>query len=241
MPQHADNDEQQWPSNVFDAVFRSVAILHDRWRTFCDVFDHSEERIRLINRRNGRVFRTFRDVLLDAVVLDVCRLLDRQSVMKKETISLERAIVELSRPPQHPARLALEDELLLLRQLAERLISHRHQRVAHGAKAIALSKEVLPGITRSLITDVVAGIDALTVRVLETRTPGDSYKFDPFRRDDAGELFNVLREGNEALDRKRRRRREAILKQWGLKDPPGQRWDIGDWEVDAPPVSPPPA
>lgn len=240
MSQHTVSGEKQWPRNVFQAVFRSVAILHDRWRTFSEVFGQSKERIGLLNRRNGRVFRTFQDVLLDAVVLDVCRLLDRHSVMKKETISLERAIVELSRPPQDPERLALEDEFLRLRQLADNLLSHRHQRVAHDAKAVALSKEVVPGISRRLITEVVAGIDALTLRILQLRTPEEGFKFDdPFRRDDAGELFNVLREGNDALDRKRKQRRAAILKQWGLKDPPGHRWDIGDWEMDPPASSPP--
>ena len=88
---------------------------------------------------------------LDAVVLDIAKLLDPPQTNKKDNLSLAGAIELL--PPDR--RDELRVKLKALRRELASVLEHRHRRIAHNDRAVALDLEQAGGVTVGGITDAI--------------------------------------------------------------------------------------
>ena len=94
----ADNIAKMGPElgEVYSALWQETALLSIRWFEFLELFATKPSRIDLLNRAAPRFFRTVQDVLFEAVVLHVARMVDPPKSAGKENLSLQ-AVVELRR------------------------------------------------------------------------------------------------------------------------------------------------
>jgi hypothetical protein len=209
----------------FRRLFDYIVSLHVHWETYRDLFGHSDDRIKRLNRRTGFVFRVLQDALLENIQLEIAKLFDRPEMSGHETLTLSGVLRDAPLPKNEPKRHQLEADLAALKLMCAPIITHRHRRLAHNDKAIAMDQEVLPGVSRRMIGDAIAGIAKLysdiSIALSDTEV-----KFDVMRLEHTvDDLMQVLDAGNEKLDADAKARREKFTRQTGMEldeddDPP---------------------
>ena len=213
------------PPDPFRRLFDYIVWLYASWQTYSDLFGHSEERIAKLNRRTGFVFRVFQDSLLEDIQLEIAKLFDRATVMGHDTLTFPRILKDMDLPVGDPKRVELEKNSEALKVKCEPIITHRHRRLAHNDKAVAMDEEVLPGVSRSMIGDAVEGIGNLysdiSLALYERAVFFDVLKVEH----PVNELVRVLDAGNAKLDEEAAARRERYKREYSIDvhddvDPP---------------------
>src|SRR5690606_10075579 len=120
-----------------------LAEAHWRWKVWRQMFcDSGEEGYRLMNSQAPAFFGLLENVLLDDIVLWLCKLADPKEQRGRENLSLEWAITDAE--PRLGDQAAKARRLLdELRRLMQPFRTWRHRRIAHHDKKTALRAEVL--------------------------------------------------------------------------------------------------
>lgn len=208
-------------------IWDYIVWLHFQWAAARRLFAHSQERVDQMNRRTGDMFRIFRDALLDAVLLDIAKLLDPPQTNKKDNLSLAGAIELL--PPDR--RDELRVKLKALRRELASVLEHRHRRIAHNDRAVALDIEQAAGVTVGGITDAIRKVAGFLDEI-----GGGSSDYRVMESDaqkEADLLMKVIARGNGELDKEARARRDAWIRAYGDRDLPD---DFDPGEAWAPPA-----
>jgi hypothetical protein len=191
------------PNSVTDFLFNEIAWLYGDWFAFKQLFGCNEDRVNRLNRRTGAVFGRVQYVLLDHILLEIARLLDRHEVTKKRTATLDGALHELAIPKTDPRLSVLRDEFVKLKAICAPIIQQRHRRIAHLDRAVAMGDEVLPGVSRSDIGDAIAGIAAFFNRIILLEKDAEASFDRPPPETGVEMLLKVLEAGNDVLDKRR--------------------------------------
>lgn len=158
--------------DVFEALEQEVIWLHLKWQYYRQLFGTSEERIELLNSFAPLFFKVCQDALLDDVILSISRLSDPMKTgergSKKESLSLLR-LVNMIAPNDYPdLRPVVQSLWGKVDNLCKPFRSHRHQRIAHNNwETVRSTIELLPGISRQLIEDVLESIQRLMSAISE--------------------------------------------------------------------------
>lgn len=177
-------------------LFYYISELHLRWYTYVHLFGHSDDRIKHLNRRIGHVIGAFQVVLLGYVMVEIAKLFDEPRVCGKETLTFARMLKDVPLG----SRAQLKSDLKALKQQCHAIVTHRHRRLAHNDFAIAMDKEVLPGVSRKMIHEAIDGIakfyDSIAVALGEPQAA--FHTVESYTRVET--FMKVIQAGNDKLD-----------------------------------------
>lgn len=147
-----------FPANIeplFQKLREETIWLHRDWKLFRQLYGTSESRVDLLNEVAGVFFNALQWIMLNEVILSICRLLDRPQTMGKQNLVYEAVIQALA---DHPLAETLSNTLDKLRDEAQVLMHRRNRKLAHLDRNTALfSEEVpLPGISRKNVETVLS-------------------------------------------------------------------------------------
>lgn len=210
-------------------VFDHTAWLHHKWALYRQLFMEDPSRVETLNRRTGYVFHMFQRMLIDTVLLDLAKLLDRAETAGRQNLSLERAIDKVAHNLDGEKINALRTSLDQIKQKHQAIMTERHKRIAHTDEQVALGAAHLPKLTLNLVDDAVTDIVNLYNRIL--RAYDDSHAHFDTINEEAGEhvglLLKVMERGNAKLDAEREERRQLWMKYRGGRVPP-ENFDPGE-------------
>lgn len=140
----------------FNAFSRCVLDLHVLWHQYCALYDGSEvqAKIALMNQVAPTFFTLDREAWLDRIFLGISRLMDKDLVCGKKTLSVKHIVKQLD------SKTAAQTEPL--QQRLENLFigvkSWRHQKISHNDLEVHLGLIPLPDVP---LTDIQKLVDAL--------------------------------------------------------------------------------
>ena len=195
MPTHPMNPEL---ASVYRALRIEVTWLHARWITYSQLFSHSEARIDLLNECARSHFHFIHEVLLNDLLLALCKLTDPAIQGKNENLSMERLqrLLEATGDPL----LAKECEATLngLETFAAPMKVLRNKQLAHLDLAVALEEDAdpLPPIAKAQIGDAL-GLLRKYLNAVELHYNDSEWGYEHFLMtgSDSNALVNVLRDG----------------------------------------------
>ncbi len=75
-------------NEVFDALSQKLANVHARWKIYNNIYSHSDKRIDMLNEASPGVFYHLQNLLIDDVVLGICKVNDPASTGPIKTLLL---------------------------------------------------------------------------------------------------------------------------------------------------------
>lgn len=150
---------------VFEQLKNEITSLHARWKIYRQLFAHSDERIRLLNRTASTFFLFIHEVLIDYVQLSIGKLTDSSRTGKNRNLSLYRLHEQVHELGHENLSSKLNDILIDLCGdhnskkfgKCEIIRTRRNKRIAHFDlnAAIPHGSDPLPGVSRQMIEDVL--------------------------------------------------------------------------------------
>lgn len=107
---------------------REIIMLHAKWHEFTQLYAHSEERVKILNRVAPWFFFLLQRTLLNDVLLHLCRLTDAPEQLEHENLTLRRIPEEL---PPGELRESVEQRLANLLDAVKFARQHRNKKLAH--------------------------------------------------------------------------------------------------------------
>jgi hypothetical protein len=198
-------------------VSQEIAWLKLRWHTYLALFGRDEGRINVLNERSGFIFGIYQQVLWDAVLLAIAKLLGHHKSAGKAVICLEQGIVALT---GDAGKAELSRKFNDLRQKHKRIIAHRDQRIAHTDVEVALNPEALDGISREQVREAVRDIDAF-LNEIGLLGKGQQFGFLDFDTPEfnAKVLCRLVALGNAEIDGEEAAKRERYKRDFGIDEP----------------------
>lgn len=146
---------------TFDEVQKGlddhICVIQETWLVYRQLFGTTEDRVDLLNAFVPGFAGTTQRVLLDDVILAICRLFDHPAMSGNENLSLSRLVESLDPKPDEAQAKAWAARVNAIKTKANALMARRHKRIAHND--IAIKK--LPDVTRQLIEEVLLAIREL--------------------------------------------------------------------------------
>lgn len=138
---------------VFDALQREVIGLHANWSLYRQLYGSSGSRVELLNRVASGFFSRLQWIMLDDVVMSICRLLDPMAIGRRKNLVLESMLAAIPQGCMVVARRALSDRLLVLAGITEGFRKRRNRALAHLDLAHLLDpgSDPIPGISRESV------------------------------------------------------------------------------------------
>jgi len=211
------------------AVFDHIALLRHKWALYRQLFMEEPSRVETFNRRTGYVFHKFQRVLLDTVLLDLAKLLDRAETSGQQNLSLKGAIEKVAQNLDGEQRNTLEARLDKIKKKHEAIMTERNKRIAHTDEQVALGAVQLPKLTLNLVDEAVHDIVNLYNDILRAYDDSQA-NFDTIDEEveeHVDVLLKVLERGNAELDAEREERRQLWMKCRGGRVPP-ENFDPGE-------------
>jgi hypothetical protein len=115
----------------YETLNRHVFTLNLRWHTYERIFNTSEQRIDLLNDHVLGFAWVVHDLLVEALILGICRLTDPPETAGRENLTLARIIANLSPPPGAALNRWLTDRLAKIEGAVSSLRMHRNKRLGH--------------------------------------------------------------------------------------------------------------
>lgn len=154
--------------DVFAQLKNEITSLHARWKIYRQLFAHSDDRIRLLNRSAPTFFLLIHGVLIDEIQLSIGKLTDPAGIYKNENLSLKKLHEQVQKLGKDRLSSKLNDILVDLcgehKQnipgKCDTIRTRRNKRIAHFDlnTSIQLSTDPLPGVSRQMIEDVLASL-----------------------------------------------------------------------------------
>jgi hypothetical protein len=185
------------PSDDLDLFFGLVANLNLRWRLFEEVF-LSEEGVGVFNEAGIGVWEVMRECTLDALLMDIARLMDPKTMRGRTNLTFELVIQQIPRT-------AFTKDLDIQMKEAEEIFTMclkpwRNRRLGHNDRESLTNREPLPDIPYEQIGLVVKLISKIAKSIAATARDRDQ-SFVPYilGSDWAARLFLILRAGLEVV------------------------------------------
>ena len=211
------------------AVFDHIAWLRHKWALYRQLFMEDPGLVETFNRRTGYVFHMFQWVLLDTVLLDLAKLLDRPGTPGRQNLSLERAIEKVAHKLEDEQENTLRASLNQIKEKHKAIMTERHKRLAHTDEAAALGAADLPRLTLNLVDEAVRDILNLYNDILRAYDDSQAHFdiIDEEVEEHVALLLKVMERGNAKLDAEREERRQLWMKYRDGRVPP-ENFDPGE-------------
>lgn len=186
-----------------EAFDRLVSHLNYRWKLHKDLFQGARQ-YELFNEAGSNVWVALRESLLDAIFMDISRLLDPPKSCGKDNLSIKRLLPMATSKKYEEVLGAKHTEAA---DLYLRLIRPwRNQRLSHNDVDTHIGQTGLPDVSFAEIDKLIAKINDVARFIVLCDTDVDR-DFVPMVTPKAWtqRLFRVLREGIEQLPPKIRK------------------------------------
>jgi hypothetical protein len=185
---------------ILDETDNRMFVLHETWCIYRQLFGTSEARVDLLNDVAPGVAGVVQPVLLDSVILGICRFCDKASMSGNENLSLKRLIDALDPKPDATQAAYFANQLAKIDSLSQALGKHRHKRIAHNdLKSAMAEKDILPPVSRQTVEDALAAIRELLNTIHVTYFTGPYAYEHPLIRGDGNDLIWYLQLGQRML------------------------------------------
>lgn len=144
-------------AEVQEGLDNHICVIQETWLVYRQLFGTSQERVDLLNDFVPGFAGLTQRVMLDDVILAICRLFDPPTQSGNENLSLWRLVESLDPKPDEAQAKAWAGRVNAIKTKANALMARRHKRIAHND--IAITK--LPDVTRQLIEEVLLAIREL--------------------------------------------------------------------------------
>jgi hypothetical protein len=119
------------PDLLFNKLRSDFRYLNFQWKIMCQLYDSGPENIQLLNKSGSNVFRTLQILIIDDVMLNLCRFNDPPKSVGRENVSI-RGWLEKNNLPDKKRR----EVARLLEELKEpmkNIRKARNQRITHNS------------------------------------------------------------------------------------------------------------
>lgn len=144
---------------LLDAVEREFTQVGYRWVIFCQLFDSGQENVDLLNRSGSNVFQLLQQLILDDVMLGLCRLTDPPKSMGSENASLRNLVEKLQARLPTQSKLKIDTKLTELNAHLSKVRELRNKALSHNDLSHAISATLLP---RPTYDELEGAIDSAT-------------------------------------------------------------------------------
>lgn len=150
--------------DIFAALEDEIVWIHGRWAMYRQLFGTNEGRVRLLNETAPTFFAELQFLWLDYIVLEICRITDPHQTIagrkKYDNLVLEQLLVKIDKSEHSSLAAKLEASNSIVRERCRLLRDRRNRKVAHLGLAAALGVGAMPvpGVSRQIIEDALAGI-----------------------------------------------------------------------------------
>jgi hypothetical protein len=129
---------------LLDAVERKFTQVGYRWVIFCQLFDSGQENVDLLNKSGSNVFQLLQQLILDDVMLSLCRLTDPPRSMGSENASLRNLVEKLQTRLPGQSKLKIDTKLTELNAHLAKVRVLRNKALSHNDLTHALNAALLP-------------------------------------------------------------------------------------------------
>lgn len=139
---------------AFDLLWKEVAVLVGGWMIYTELFE-SESTVAILNRTAEAHFGHYQDILLDDILLGICRLQDEEG--KRRSLCLA-TLVRLTKHELTEVERSLRRCLREVRRASKRIHEIRNERIAHRDLDAARGASPRLGTSRE---EIRVAIDAI--------------------------------------------------------------------------------
>jgi hypothetical protein len=142
---------------IFQELQTETTWLHARWIMYRQLFDHSPQRIDLLNECASTFFYTVQDVLIGDVQIALSKLTDPARSGVYENLSLEQLQERVEKLGQAGLQSTLRQILVELKQKCQPFRIWRNKRLAHLDLTTAMQSTLdpLPGVSPQMIEEAL--------------------------------------------------------------------------------------
>lgn len=155
--------------DLLNALERQLIQLCYRWKIYCQLYDSGEGNLALLNKSGSNVFALFQKLLIDDLMMGLCRLADPAISMGKENASLENLVSKLDAHLSDDSKIYIRSTLAELTSHLEKVRVLRNKAMSHSDLAHALDITLLPrptyGELEGALEAAVALLKEITGRV----------------------------------------------------------------------------
>jgi len=144
---------------LLNAIEREFIQLRYRWVMFGQLFDSGQDNVDLLNKSGSNVFQLLQKLIIDDVMMSLCRLSDPPRSMGHENASLRNLFGKLEQELPSESQEKINAKLAELGEHLEKVTTLRNKALSHTDMTHALNTELLP---RPTYDEIEGAIDAVT-------------------------------------------------------------------------------
>ncbi|WP_321528869.1 hypothetical protein [Sedimenticola selenatireducens] len=129
---------------LFNAIEREFLQLRYRWGLFCQLFDSGQSNIDLLNKSGSNVFQLLQKLVIDDLMMSLCRLSDRNESMGHENASIRNMINRAKENLSNETNSKVQGLLSELDRHLKNISKLRNKALSHTDYEHALNPELLP-------------------------------------------------------------------------------------------------
>ncbi|KNH29212.1 hypothetical protein ACS77_04820 [Pseudomonas syringae] len=189
---------------IYTALWQEVALIHQKWGQFVELFGTSPERVELLNKAAPTLFRTFQDSLWEDLLLHLARLTDPPQSVRKSNLSLRRLQEAVIGSPVETAVETLTSKAVTATAFAR---DWRNRKLAHRDLDLALGLQIAPlaPASRIAVKEALSAVaDVLNVVAGHYHDSTTMFHFNGANTD-AASLLYILRDGLRYEEERRMR------------------------------------
>lgn len=196
-------------SKSFKKLWQDVVNLHAKWNLFQQLYGEQES-VAVLKETAPWAFRTFQLVLLDDILLSICRLTDPAQQGGNTNLTLAQ-LIDCIDPDKHGEfKQKVSEAYSLMADSFTFARGHRNRRIAHTDLATYNQPKPLPDIDHQKIAKAIEDITTVMSMVeLHINKSSTSYSNPPFPGTGADILF-WLRKGLAATEAEEQKARGNV-------------------------------
>lgn len=145
----------------FAILQHRVAEVHWRWKVWKQLYMSSESAIRLMNRAAPSLFAMIKDIMVEDVMLRLCKLADPPEGAGRPNLVLARVLKQAASRLDKAELAAAMHAAHQLTQAIAPLRTIRNRRIAHEDHATTVGDDVLPKVSDAEVDQALARATAL--------------------------------------------------------------------------------
>lgn len=163
-----------------------ITFLHIKWNEYREIYGSDPENIEMVNEVAPYFFWMYERILRHDVISTIARILDpAYSGGNKPNASLAKLINDLEDHADESLLVEWEHDLQKLKEISKKLRNIRNKRLSHSDFDVHVthSPDILAGISRKNIEDVLEGIRSLANKIqlhFKNSQTAYNYVFSPF-------------------------------------------------------------
>jgi hypothetical protein len=189
-------------------LWDELVNLHHAWDQFLKLYAHSEDRVKVLNASARSFFAGLQRLLIRDVILSISRLTDPPRSLGKANLVLWSILDDQRLVDRPQLKEQLECEIREVRDMAGPVRKHRNTYIAHldHATAVGTSVDPLPGVTRGLVDQLIARMEA-AYHTYRSQLDETDVSFELSALGDVDQLASALEGGQQWREHERAERR----------------------------------